>query len=115
MRAIAAWTGLGLLGLTTAACVPHQWVPVRVQPSNAAVYLDGKPLEIDVDEVKLRSDRDHTVLVKSPGHRGELVILRSVEREGDATLEPDGVWVRLAPETSLGRDLVIEPEPDFGS
>ena len=115
MRAIAALTGLGLLGLTTTACVPHQWVPVRVHPSNAAVYLDGKPLESDIEEVKLRSDRDHTVLVKSPGHRGELVILRSVEREGDPMLEPDGVWVRLAPEAGLGRDLVIEPEPDFGS
>ena len=93
------------------SCAPHQWVPIDVKPETATVYLDGKPLEDPPEELRLRSDRDHTVLVKSPGHRGELVVLRSVERSGDLVLEPDGVRVRLNPTGGRGRELIIEPVP----
>lgn len=109
VASVAVWVcGLGALLL---ACAPHQWVPIDVEPSHAAVYLDGEPLEGEPEELKLRSDRDHTVLVKSPGHHGELVVLRSVERKGEPVLEPDGVRVRLAPTRARGRELVIEPVP----
>ena len=111
MRGARAGIGLCVLGLLCLSCAPHQWVPIDVKPRTATVFLDGEPLEDPPEELKLRSDRDHTFLVKSPGHRGELVVLRSVERSGDPVLEPDGVRVRLAPTGGRGRELIIEPLP----
>ena len=111
MRSAPAAVGVCVLGLFCLACAPHQWVPIDVKPRTATIFLDGEPLENPPEELRLRSDRDHTFLVKSPGHRGELVVLRSVERRGDPVLEPDGVWVRLAPTGGRGRELIIEPVP----
>ena len=111
MRVAKAGIGLCILGLLCLSCAPHQWVPIDVEPRGATVYLDGEPLEDPPEELRLRSARHHTFLVKSPGHRGELVVLRSGERRGDPVLEPDGVRVRLAPAVAQGRELIIEPVP----
>lgn len=112
MRVASVGVSLCTLGFLGLACAPHQWVPVDVEPPSATVYLDGEALEDLPEELKLRSDRDHTFLVKSPGHRGELVVLRSVEQDGDSVLEPEGVQVRLVPTAARGRELIIEPVPE---
>ena len=56
-----------------------------------------------------RSDRDHTLFVKSSGYQSELVVLRSVKRpEERPELAPESVAVRLKSLDPSGRELVIE-------
>ena len=96
------------LMLGTLACAPKQRVPLDVAPAATSVYLDGEQLEEMPRELKLRSDRDHTLFFKSEGHRSELVVLRSGRREGKPRLEPAQVRLRLVPLDPTGRNLVIE-------
>ena len=103
----AVWLCLGC-SLSALACAPFQTVPVDIGPAGSSVYLNGEVLDEEQREVKLRSDRVHTVLVKRDGHRGELVVLRSIEREGDPVLEPPAIRVRLKPVTSGRREVLIE-------
>jgi hypothetical protein len=94
--------------LGTLACAPKQRVPLDVVPAATSVYLDGEQLEEMPRELKLRSDRDHTLFFKSEGHRSALVVLRSRRREGKPRLEPARVRLRLVPLDPTGRNLVIE-------
>jgi hypothetical protein len=96
------------------ACAPKQRVPLDISPSGTSIFLNGEELEEMPPELKLRSDRDHMLFFKSEGHRSELVVLRSKERDGEPHLEPSGVRLRLAPLDPTRRDLVIEagPEPE---
>ena len=98
--------------LGTLACAPKQRVPIDVTPLGTAVYLDGQQLEAMPRELKLRSDRDHTLFFKSEGHRSELIVLRSGESDGKPRLEPARVRLRLSPLDPTGRDLVIESGDD---
>ena len=106
LRGAAGW-GLGV-SLFVLGCAPFQTIPLDVEPRESSVYLDGEVLKDHSGTLKLRSDRDHTVLVKSEGHRGELVVLRSVVQEGDPVLVPPGVHVRLQPSRSNRREVQIE-------
>ena len=105
-RRAAGWfLGVSLFAL---GCAPFQTVPLDVEPRESLVYLDGEIVLENPEVLKLRSDRDHTLLVKSEGHRGELVVLRSVLRDGDPVLVPAGVRVRLEPSRSNRREVQIE-------
>jgi hypothetical protein len=104
-----AWLALMLgVSLSAVACAPKQRVPIDVTPLSTAVYLDGQQLEAMPRELKLRSDRDHTLFFKSDGHRSELIVLRSDASEGKPRLDPAGVRLRLVPLDPTGRDLVID-------
>jgi hypothetical protein len=98
-----------LLGLLLLACAPRQQVPLAVHPPDAELFLDGEVLEQAPEVLDLRSDRDHTLFVKSSGYQSELVVLRSVKRpEEGPELAPESVAVRLKSLDPSGRELVIE-------
>jgi hypothetical protein len=96
----------------TLACAPKQRVPIDVTPLSTSIYLDGQQLEAMPRELKLRSDRDHTLFFKSDGHRSELIVLRSDASDGKPRLEPAGVRLRLSPLDPTGRELIIESGED---
>ncbi|MED5263247.1 MAG: hypothetical protein VX574_12695 [Myxococcota bacterium] len=109
MQSLLAVGGVVLLTLVLVACAPRQQVPLTVDPPEAELYLDGELVEEPPEFLNLRSDRHHKIFVKSPGHRAELVVLRSVQRPEEApALDPDSVYVRLEPLDPTGRELVIE-------
>ena len=95
--------------LATPACAPKQRVPLDVSPITTAVFLDGEELEGMPQELRLRSDRPHTLMFKSEGHRTQMLLLRSVSIAGKPRLEPAAVKLRLIPLDATRRDLVIEP------
>ena len=98
-----------LLGLISMACAPRQQVPLAVHPPDAELFLDGEVLEQAPEVLDLRSDRDHTLFVKSSGYQSELVVLRSVKRpEEGPELAPDSIAVHLKALDPSGRELVIE-------
>ena len=98
-----------LLGLLSMACAPRQQVPLAVYPPDAELFLDGEVLEQAPEVLDLRSDRDHTLFVKSSGYQSELVVLRSLKRpEKGPELAPESVAVRLKSLDPSGRELVIE-------
>ncbi|MFP8873297.1 MAG: hypothetical protein VCB42_01910 [Myxococcota bacterium] len=109
MQSLRAGGGVVLLTLVLVACAPRQQIPLVVDPPEAELYVDGEVVEEPPEFLDLRSDRDHTIFVKSPGHRAELVVLRSVQHPEEVPeLNPDSVRVRLELLDPTGRDLLIE-------
>ena len=93
---------LGIVG-----CAPKQRVPLDVNPATVSIYLDGEALEEIPQELTLRSDRDHKLFFKSHGHRSALVVLRSVQGENEARLEPAAIRLRLVPLDPSRRELSV--------
>lgn len=107
------WRGRSSVLLTAAmlalavGCAAKQRIPLDLQPSPAEIFVDGKRVKGDPSELELRVDRDHKIFIKSEGYRSELVVLRSVDVEGEDTLEPAAVAVRLSPLTRTRQDVEI--------
>jgi len=112
-RAAGSLAVCALLGAI--ACAPKQLIPLDVSPISTSVYLDGEQLDTLPRELKLRSDRDHTLFFKSEGHRPELIVLRSSLRDGKPRLDPARVQLRLAPLDPIRRELRIERDESVSS
>lgn len=108
-RAIAIGLAMGLM---LAGCAGRQAIPLDLSPREAEVFVDGKKIDADSKEVKLRVDRDHKIFVKKKGFRSELVVIRSVEVEGEQMLSPSEVEVQLDPLTRTRMDVEIGIEAE---
>ena len=102
--------GCGLAALAAAGCAPKQVIPLDVSPPPSEVYLDKQPLDGAPRELELRADRDHTLFFKKPGYRPELVVLESLEVDGEERLVPERVELRLRPLASGTQQIEVELE-----
>jgi hypothetical protein len=91
-------------------CVPKQMIPMDLGPAPLEVYLDGEKLKQVPSELELRANRDHTIFVKREGYRSQLVVLTTVELEGESMLDPGSISLELKPITDTTKALTVELE-----
>ena len=121
---------LAMAGLLSscAGCGPYQNVGVESVPKGAEVFLDGDLIGTTPLKTPVWRHVDHSVFLKKPGYRPELVVLRRNDPpDGLFFLTPADVRVRLSrlegtdgdpdagpeegeAERSSTRDLEIEVE-----
>lgn len=100
------------LGLAAHGCASTQSVPLDCVEEQIAVYVDGRLLEGDPDEIRLRTDQPHKLYFKREGSEPQLVVLEpTTGPDGERRLEPANVCVKLVP-VGLGREITIEVEED---
>ena len=103
----AAFVGAALLSLSCQG--PTQRVPLSLEPSSLSVFVDGVEVPGAPTELLLRSDRAHVLFFRKQGFQSQRVVLRTADPEGEPTLQPSEVHVRLRPAVPSDRELVIEP------
>jgi|GEM_PF-1782263 len=132
---IARFAGTIVVAFVVLGCASKQRIPLDCVPPAASVYVDGEKLKEVPSELKLRTDRPHTVYIKGDGIMPELVVLKTEEVEGKLKLSPGMVCapprtveaqrtlkVEIDPgapgeppasDEDLGSTIDIEPRPDF--
>ena len=89
----------GLLAASPAgctSCAPYQRVGVESRPSGAQVFADGEEVGVTPLEVRLSTGTEHSVFVKKPGYRPELVVMqRNLPEDPPPYLTPADVRVQL--------------------
>ncbi|MBW2387609.1 MAG: hypothetical protein JRG89_04160 [Deltaproteobacteria bacterium] len=80
------------------------------QPEPIVVFVDGEPLQELPPSVELTADRDHTLFFQREGYRSQLIIVRTVQREGEDRLEPEHVELRLKRVTDTAPSVTVELE-----
>lgn len=104
-----------LLALLLAGCASYQNVGIESDPPGATIYLDGKPVGVTPQTLRVPRDAPHSVYLKKEGFRPALVVLeKHAANDGIDYLTPADVVKRLAPGPSsdpeLERQLKIEVE-----
>jgi len=80
-----------------AGCGPYQNVGMESVPKGAEVYLDGDLIGLTPLKTPVWRHVDHSVFLKKPGYRPELVVLRRNDPpDGLFFLTPADVRVRLS-------------------
>jgi hypothetical protein len=98
---------LALLLSSCAGCGPYQNVGMESVPPGAEVYLDGYLIGTTPMKTSVWRHEDHSVFLKKPGYRPELVVLRRNDPpDGLFFLTPADVRVRLS------RQAGADGEPD---
>jgi hypothetical protein len=93
---IAAAGGLAVSPAGCETCAPYQRVGVESRPSGAHVFADGEDVGVTPLEVRLATDAEHSIFVKKPGYKPELVVMqRNTPEEPPPYLTPADVRVRL--------------------
>jgi len=91
-------------------CAPTQMIGLNVGPEPIVVFVDGEPLQELPPSVELTADRDHTLFFQREGYRSQLIIVRTVQREGEDRLEPEHVELRLKRVTDTAPSVTVELE-----
>jgi hypothetical protein len=76
-------------------CVPKQRVPLMLGGGDHEVFVNGERVDEVTSDLRLRADRDHTVFIRRPGYKPELVVLRSEGESGEETLNPSRIELQL--------------------
>ena len=98
--------------ILVSGCSPKQNVPLRLGGGDHEVFVDGERLEGVPDDLRLRADRDHTVFIKRPGYRPELIVLRSEGDAGSPELVPSTIELELAKRMAVASRTVAIEEVD---
>lgn len=72
-------------GCATMVTGTTQTIPIKSEPSNAIIKVDGKVVSVTPGELKLDRKRDHNVEISKDGFRTRRIILRR-------TLNPAGIF-----------------------
>jgi hypothetical protein len=107
VRAAAALAALVL----TAGCASRQAVSLACVPTDVRIYVDGRELERNPPELKLRTGEPHTLYFKGGGFQPQMVVLESQEEAGKRRLSNADVCQRLV-FTPVSPEVRIEVDPD---
>ena len=113
-RGRALWMLPTLAGML--ACAPTQMIGLDVGPRPLVVFVDGKALSEVPPSIELTANRDHKVFFSRDGYRSQLIIVRTAEAvDGEATLEPGHIQIRLKRIATTAPKLSIELDEPPGS
>ena len=93
------------------ACASKQTIPLDCIPEEVVVYVDGERLDELPPELNLRRDEPHTIFMKGPGMKPELVVLRSEEISGRRMLTPASICLHPR-RIEVRRELQFEIDPE---
>lgn len=87
----------GLLAGFAGCAGPYQRVGIDSRPSGAQVFADGDEIGVTPLEIRLSTRAEHSVFVKKPGYKPELVVMQRNVPQDDPPpfLTPADVRVRL--------------------
>jgi hypothetical protein len=85
--------GLGFASLL--GCVGTQMIGLDVGPQPLVLFIDGDPIDEIPESIELTANRDHTLFFQREGYRSQLIIVRTLERDGDDYLSPGRIDLRL--------------------
>jgi hypothetical protein len=82
-------SALAAIALALASgCATQQTIPLACAPKSVTIFVDGERLDEVPSELRLRSDRAHTLFFSGGGFEKRSLILESRETEDGARLEP---------------------------
>ena len=87
-------------------CVPH----------DVSVFVDGRELSAGAADVDLTTDEPHTVFFRGGGYAPQLIVLDSVDDEGERKLSPPDicsrtVFVLTRPDVEMQLDTGVSEAP----
>jgi hypothetical protein len=109
-RRAGAAAGLAAL-LLAAGCASRQKVSLACVPADVRIYVDGRELERNPQELKLRTGEPHTLYLKGGGFRPQMLVLESPEVDGKRVLSNADLCQRLV-FTPVSPEVRIEVAPD---
>jgi hypothetical protein len=105
--------------VASVGCATTQTVDLHCVPDEVTVYVDGRELDETPDSIELDRDEAHKIYFKGGPYEPQMVVLESIEREGESRLEPaelctETTVVKMRPEVEVRVDPADEPLPAGG-
>ncbi len=100
-------------------CASTQTVDLQCVPKDVTVYVDGRKLDETPESIELSRAEAHKIFFKGGPYEPRMVVLESIEMDGESRLEPADVctatqFVKVRPEVEIRVHPADEPAPARG-